>query len=224
MPRGGRRKGRQGAQYPNRTDLQLGERQQPVMRPPSERYGQQAELVRQQQALPVINENDSVATEEIRFGDNDRLAARVAQAAWARVSIDERARILHRLHDIVLDRQAVVHDLDEEAVLAEDVAADLTTHALQHVARKVATARQPVAVAQTHHGLQQQREVHRDLATPRIRRLRAAEADLHHLRPSADLRAAVRSDAVFAEHGGGLELRERQVGVQTAQVVQAQVT
>ena len=34
-------------------------------------------------AIPVINENDSVATEEIRFGDNDRLAARVAQAADA---------------------------------------------------------------------------------------------------------------------------------------------
>jgi glutamate 5-kinase len=34
-------------------------------------------------AVPVINENDSVATAEIRFGDNDRLAARVAQAAQA---------------------------------------------------------------------------------------------------------------------------------------------
>ena len=34
-------------------------------------------------AVPVVNENDSVATEEIRFGDNDRLAARVAQAAAA---------------------------------------------------------------------------------------------------------------------------------------------
>ena len=34
-------------------------------------------------AVPVINENDSVATNEIRFGDNDRLAARVAQAAQA---------------------------------------------------------------------------------------------------------------------------------------------
>ncbi len=33
--------------------------------------------------IPVVNENDSVATEEIRFGDNDRLAARVAQAANA---------------------------------------------------------------------------------------------------------------------------------------------
>lgn len=34
-------------------------------------------------AVPVVNENDSVATGEIRFGDNDRLAARVAQAAQA---------------------------------------------------------------------------------------------------------------------------------------------
>jgi len=33
--------------------------------------------------VPVINENDSVTTREIRFGDNDRLAARVAQAAGA---------------------------------------------------------------------------------------------------------------------------------------------
>ncbi len=34
-------------------------------------------------AVPVINENDTTATEEIRFGDNDRLAARVAQMASA---------------------------------------------------------------------------------------------------------------------------------------------
>jgi glutamate 5-kinase len=33
--------------------------------------------------IPVVNENDSVATEEIRFGDNDRLAARIGQAARA---------------------------------------------------------------------------------------------------------------------------------------------
>ncbi len=31
-----------------------------------------------QGAIPVINENDTVATSEIRYGDNDRLAARVA--------------------------------------------------------------------------------------------------------------------------------------------------
>jgi len=34
-------------------------------------------------AIAVINENDTVTTEEIRFGDNDRLAARVAQMVSA---------------------------------------------------------------------------------------------------------------------------------------------
>ena len=34
-------------------------------------------------AIPVINENDTVATSEIRYGDNDRLAARVAQMTGA---------------------------------------------------------------------------------------------------------------------------------------------
>lgn len=34
-------------------------------------------------AVPVINENDTVATDEIRYGDNDRLAARVAQMIGA---------------------------------------------------------------------------------------------------------------------------------------------
>ncbi len=33
--------------------------------------------------VPVINENDTVATSEIRYGDNDRLAARVAQMVGA---------------------------------------------------------------------------------------------------------------------------------------------
>ena len=33
--------------------------------------------------VPIINENDTVATDEIRYGDNDRLAARVAQLVMA---------------------------------------------------------------------------------------------------------------------------------------------
>ncbi len=33
--------------------------------------------------IPIINENDTVATEEIRYGDNDRLAARIAQLVMA---------------------------------------------------------------------------------------------------------------------------------------------
>lgn len=38
-------------------------------------------------AVPVINENDTVATAEIRFGDNDRLAARVASMMSADVLV-----------------------------------------------------------------------------------------------------------------------------------------
>lgn len=34
-------------------------------------------------SVPVVNENDTVATEELRYGDNDRLAARVAQMIGA---------------------------------------------------------------------------------------------------------------------------------------------
>jgi glutamate 5-kinase len=36
-----------------------------------------------QQILPIINENDTVATEEIRFGDNDNLSAQVANLVEA---------------------------------------------------------------------------------------------------------------------------------------------
>src|SRR5262249_57282380 len=34
-------------------------------------------------AVPIVNENDTVATDEIRFGDNDRLAALVAALVHA---------------------------------------------------------------------------------------------------------------------------------------------
>lgn len=37
--------------------------------------------------VPIVNENDSVATDEIRYGDNDRLAAQVASMAGASVLI-----------------------------------------------------------------------------------------------------------------------------------------
>ncbi|MEO6361537.1 MAG: glutamate 5-kinase, partial [Sphingomicrobium sp.] len=43
------------------------------------------EVLLGQGALPVINENDSVATDELRYGDNDRLSARAAQMVQADV-------------------------------------------------------------------------------------------------------------------------------------------
>lgn len=41
------------------------------------------EKLLERKVVPIINENDTVATEEIRYGDNDRLAARVAQLVMA---------------------------------------------------------------------------------------------------------------------------------------------
>ena len=38
-------------------------------------------------AVPIVNENDTIATDEIRYGDNDRLAARVAQMVSADVLV-----------------------------------------------------------------------------------------------------------------------------------------
>ena len=49
-------------------------------------------------AVPIVNENDTVATEEIRFGDNDRLAALVAALVARRPAGPplRRGRPLHR--------------------------------------------------------------------------------------------------------------------------------
>ncbi|RAP39892.1 glutamate 5-kinase [Rhodovulum viride] len=38
-------------------------------------------------AVPIVNENDTIATDEIRFGDNDRLAAQVAVTVGADVAV-----------------------------------------------------------------------------------------------------------------------------------------
>ena len=69
-------------------------------------------------AVPVINENDSVATDEIRYGDNDRLAARVAQMMSADVlvllsDIDGLYTADPR-HNEAAEHLAVIHDLTTE--------------------------------------------------------------------------------------------------------------
>jgi glutamate 5-kinase len=73
-------------------------------------------------AIPLINENDTVATDEIRFGDNDRLAARVAQMISADTLVllsdinglytadpkkDPGARLIDRVVDITPEIEAM---------------------------------------------------------------------------------------------------------------------
>ena len=76
-------------------------------------------------AVPVINENDTVATNEIRFGDNDRLAARVAAMISADTlvllstidglytadpNVDPTARFLPEVHAITPEIAAMAGD------------------------------------------------------------------------------------------------------------------
>lgn len=76
-------------------------------------------------AVPLINENDTVATTEIRFGDNDRLAARVAQMISADALVlfsdidglytadprkDPSARFLPEVNDITPEIEAMAGD------------------------------------------------------------------------------------------------------------------
>ncbi len=72
--------------------------------------------------LPIINENDTVATEEIEFGDNDTLAAQVAESVKAELLIllsdidglytadphkDESARLIPEVYEITPDIEAL---------------------------------------------------------------------------------------------------------------------
>jgi glutamate 5-kinase len=72
--------------------------------------------------VPVVNENDTVATAEIRFGDNDRLAARVGVAAGAEavllLSNVDGLMTADPARDPAATRIAEVRAIDEVAALA----------------------------------------------------------------------------------------------------------
>ncbi|MBS1124277.1 MAG: glutamate 5-kinase, partial [Deltaproteobacteria bacterium] len=67
-----------------------------------------------QGAVPIINENDTVATEEIKFGDNDQLAALVCNlvSADALVILTD----VEGVRDAAGIRMPIVRDIDREAV------------------------------------------------------------------------------------------------------------
>ena len=65
--------------------------------------------------IPIINENDTVAVEELRFGDNDQLSALICNALRAD------ALILLTVVDGLLDRSGSVIDLVEDASSVRDV-------------------------------------------------------------------------------------------------------
>jgi glutamate 5-kinase len=77
-----------------------------------------ARLFDRRTVVPIINENDSVAVEELKFGDNDRLSAEVAMLAKADLLI------LLTSVDGLLDQQgkvlASVEDVASVAMLARE--------------------------------------------------------------------------------------------------------
>ena len=72
-------------------------------------------------AVPVVNENDTVATSEIRYGDNDRLAARVAMMASADVLV--LLSDIEGLYDADPKRKADARLIPEVARLTPEIAA-----------------------------------------------------------------------------------------------------
>jgi glutamate 5-kinase len=122
-------------------------------------------------AVPVVNENDTVATEELRFGDNDRLAALVASMLTARLLIllsdvdgvldgdprrAEGARVVERIDDIAaFDRRLVGGTgsaVGTGGMVTKLEAARIATFSAAHVV--VANARRPGVIRDVTAGAQ----------------------------------------------------------------------
>ena len=91
--------------------------------------------------VPVVNENDTVATQEIRFGDNDRLAALVAHLVRAdALFLLSDVDALYTAHPSApgAERITEVHNIDE---LAADTSRTGTTIGTGGMATKLEAAR-----------------------------------------------------------------------------------
>lgn len=99
-------------------------------------------------AIPVINENDTIATSEIRYGDNDRLAARVATMMGADMLVllsdidglytappatDSNAQFIPEVADVSAKIEAMAGDagsaLSKGGMVTKIEAAKIATHA-----------------------------------------------------------------------------------------------
>jgi len=81
-------------------------------------------LLNQLNVIPIVNENDSVATDEIRVGDNDRLAARVAQMISADLLVLlSDVRGLYTLNPSTSrDRATLIHEVAQITSEIESIA------------------------------------------------------------------------------------------------------
>lgn len=114
--------------------------------------------------IPLVNENDTVATEEIRFGDNDRLAARVAEMAGADLLVlfsdidgfytadpnrDPSARRIETVHEITPDIEKMAgmsqSDVGSGGMVTKLQAAKIAVSAGCHVLIAQGSEQNPVA-------------------------------------------------------------------------------
>jgi glutamate 5-kinase len=75
-------------------------------------------ILQRRRVVPIINENDTVATEELRFGDNDRLSAEVAMLLNADMLV--LLTSVEGLLDIKGNRIPEVHNVDSVTRLARN--------------------------------------------------------------------------------------------------------
>lgn len=86
-------------------------------------------------AVPIVNENDTVATEEIALGDNDVLAAKVAVAAMAEALI-----ILTTGPGVLDDQDRVIAETGDAASLRRFIRPSKTTQGRGGMATKIESA------------------------------------------------------------------------------------
>ena len=104
-------------------------------------------------AVPILNENDSVSVEEIKFGDNDRLAALVTPMVEAQLLVllsdvdgvrtkdGERVDLVHNTQDLLPHLQSKKSDVGTGGMQSKIEAARQATLAGAHVV--IADAKQP---------------------------------------------------------------------------------
>ena len=93
--------------------------------------------------IPIVNENDTTATEEIRFGDNDRLAALVAQLLGADA--------LFLLTDVDALYTAPPREAGAQRIAVVDDVARLSGVSIGSVGSKVGTGGMVTKLAAAHH-------------------------------------------------------------------------
>ncbi len=115
-------------------------------------------------AVPIVNENDTIATDEIRYGDNDRLAAQVAVTVEADVlillsdvdgfysanpALDPHAKRFDRIETITPDIEAMAGDgvsgLSKGGMITKLLAAKMATAAGCAMAISEGSVMSPVA-------------------------------------------------------------------------------